>query len=136
MKRYIIPALCALLVLLALTACGSKSKLHIRVFIPESETGRSGLVYEGDVPFSGEQITVDALLNKLQEEGKFTYSYDGVFITIEDLTVYENVREQYIRGWTVTINGEYCEKGVFERASAGDNVELVYEIMDASFDGE
>lgn len=136
MKRYIIPALCALLGVLALTGCGSKSKLHIRVFIPESETGRSGLVYEDDVSFSGDRITVDALLNRLQEEGKLTYSYDGVFITIEDLTVYKNVREQYIRGWTVTINGAYCEKGVLERASAGDNVELVYEFMDTSFDDE
>lgn len=136
MKRFIVSALCVLLSLLALTACSSKSKLHIRVFIPESETGRSGPVYEGDVSFSGEAITIDALLNKLQEEDKLKYSYDGTCITIEDLTVYENAREQYIRGWTVTINGEYCEKGVLARAASGDNVEIVYEFMDTSFDDE
>ena len=108
--------------------------MHIRVFVPGSETSQSGTLYDGDHSFSGSAVTVDAVLNALSEDGRFTYSFDGEFIVINGLDIYESTGSRYIRGWVITVNGEVAENGAMTRVRSGDEIEVVYEFMDMDFD--
>ena len=99
----------------------------MRVFVPGSETGQSGTLYEGDYEFGGSRITVDAMLNALRAKNVFTYSYDGEYITIDGLGVVENAEMRYVRGWVVKVNGELClQRG--KKLRPGD--EVILEIDD------
>ncbi len=134
MKKLLCLVLCLAAVCALCASCSGGGKLHIRVFVPSSETGQSGTLYDGDHSFSGSVITVDAILNALSEDGKFTYSYDGEFIVINGLDIYENTAMRYMRGWVITVNGEVAEDGAMTRVRDGDELEVVYEFMDMDFD--
>ncbi|MBO4860181.1 MAG: hypothetical protein J5530_01400 [Clostridia bacterium] len=130
MKVRFASALAVIAACLLLCGCSGKGTAHLRVFIPDSETGASGTVYDGDFAISGGTVTVDYMLYTLASKGNFEYVFDGSAPSINGLTLFENLDEMYIRGWTVTVNGEYDENFMYAKVRDGDYVEVVYEFMD------
>ena len=130
MKAKVALLLAVTAVCVLLCGCSGKGTAHLRVFIPDSETGVSGTVYDGDFSFSGGTTTVDYMLYMLASKGSFEYVFDGSMPSINGLEMYENLDELYIRAWTVTVNGVYDESCMFAKVRDGDNVEVVYEFMD------
>ncbi|MBQ6042944.1 MAG: hypothetical protein IJK33_07115 [Clostridia bacterium] len=130
MKAKVALLLAVTAVCVLLCGCSGKGTAHLRVFIPDSETGVSGTVYDGDFSFSGGTTTVDYMLYTLASKGSFEYVFDGSMPSINGLEMYENLDELYIRAWTVTVNGVYDESCMFAKVRDGDNVEVVYEFMD------
>ena len=130
MKAKVALLLAVTAVCVLLCGCSGKGTAHLRVFIPDSETGASGTVYDGDFAFSGGTTTVDYMLYTLASKGNFEYVFDGSALSINGLTLFENLDELYIRAWTVTVNGEYDENFMYAKVRDGDNVEVVYEFMD------
>ena len=132
MKARFAAILCIAALCTALCGCSAKNSVRVRVFVPDSETGVSGTLYDGDWDFNGDIVTVDAVLASLGSSGKFTYTFDGSLITIDGLSLVEAPYGNYIRGWTVTVNGETAADGALTKVKKGDSVELVYEFFDIS----
>jgi len=136
MKRFAVALLiCA--ALCAFCSCASTNSVHLRVFVPYSENGVSGTLYDDIVDFSADIITVDSLLKRISNGGRLEYSCDEDCIpVINGVGIYFDYIEAYYRCWTVWINGERDENGVEAHVFNGDEVEVVYELNAFESEGE
>ncbi len=134
MKKALLLLLSAAVLCVFLGGCSRGGKVHIRVFVPDSETGVSGTLFEGDRGFPGDTVTVDSVMASLDSQGLLEYRFDGVELAINGLEFFKDADDFYMRGWSITVNGTPAADGVFTRVRDGDVIEIVYEFIDVYYE--
>jgi hypothetical protein len=101
--------------------------VSVKIYIPDSETGYSGVIFSDDsYEYTLGSPTLNGLLQSLEDEGKIDYDFDGNIVTINGFEFFDALDNSYSRAWIAKINNAIPENGFYSTIADGDVINITY----------